>query len=127
MPQRTLGIAVTFVVAFFLLVLYVAGYLLCPMEERAIGYDRYVYVRWLATLYAPAAKIEAFDYGNTRQSSLPRRIRCASSQSKAGRNTKVVTASVSSFDTDFAVAQLAMVSSAEAANAQLPSLPRTDT
>ena len=59
MTQRTRGIAATFVAAFLPLVLYVAGYLLCPTEERAIGYDRHVYVRWLAMLYAPAAKIES--------------------------------------------------------------------
>src|SRR5205085_11031810 len=59
MTQLTHGIAATFVAAFLLLVLYVAGYRLCPIEERAIGYDRHGYVRWLATLYAPAAEIES--------------------------------------------------------------------
>jgi hypothetical protein len=39
--------------------LYVGGYLLFPTEERAVGYDRRVYSKWLAGLYAPAARVES--------------------------------------------------------------------
>jgi hypothetical protein len=41
------------------LAVYTIGYFSCPIEERAVGYDRDVRFAWLATLFAPAARIES--------------------------------------------------------------------
>jgi hypothetical protein len=57
------GLAATLVAVLFLLAIYLAGYLSCPAEERAIGYDRIVYSEWRANLYAPAARIESLIIG----------------------------------------------------------------
>lgn len=56
-PQGRLAAAL--VAAFIPLLLYVAGYLTCPAEDRAVGYDRIVHTRWRARLFAPAASVES--------------------------------------------------------------------
>jgi hypothetical protein len=61
-PQGRLTAAI--VAASIPLLLYVATYLFCPTEERAVGYDRIVYSEWLASLYAPAARLESAIVGN---------------------------------------------------------------
>jgi hypothetical protein len=58
--SRTQGWLVAAVIAVLApVLLYVGGYMLFPTEERAVGYDRRVYTRWLAGLYAPAARVES--------------------------------------------------------------------
>src|SRR5262245_13564473 len=59
MERRQSNLTAALTVSCFLIAIYFASYLCCPLEQRAWGYDRHVGYEGLTTLYAPAAWIES--------------------------------------------------------------------